>query len=173
MPDPRHVCDLHRSSRQRRILHPLSKARAWTCILMDAVQICFCWATTGTPDSSIFFTALLSHFHLLFVCCLFPSARGSFLRNRGFCLTHYSNLTMEKVTGATQGHWALEMWPIWIEIRCKIEMHPRFQGLGIFKNAKYLMNDFYTGCKLKQYFGYTELNTWLKLISLVCFYLFK
>jgi len=32
-----------------RILYPLNKARDWTCILVDASQIHFCWAMTGTP----------------------------------------------------------------------------------------------------------------------------
>ena len=43
------VCDLHHSSRQCRILNPLSKARDWTPILMGTGWVCYCWATTGTP----------------------------------------------------------------------------------------------------------------------------
>ena len=35
MQDPSHACDLHHSSRQRRILDPLSEARDWTHILKD------------------------------------------------------------------------------------------------------------------------------------------
>ena len=36
MPDPSLICDLHhRCSGQCRILNPLSKARDWTCLLMD------------------------------------------------------------------------------------------------------------------------------------------
>ena len=34
-PDLNCVCDLHHSSRQWRILNPLSEGRDWTCILMD------------------------------------------------------------------------------------------------------------------------------------------
>ena len=49
MPDPSHACDLHHSSRQHRIPNPLSEARDQTCILIDTIQICFCWAMTGTP----------------------------------------------------------------------------------------------------------------------------
>ena len=30
------ICDLHHSSRQRQILNPLSEARDWTPVLMDA-----------------------------------------------------------------------------------------------------------------------------------------
>ena len=41
-PDPRRVCDLHHSSRQHRILNPLSKARDRTCILMDASRVRDC-----------------------------------------------------------------------------------------------------------------------------------
>ena len=33
------ICDLHRSSRQRRILNPLSEARDQTRNLMDASQV--------------------------------------------------------------------------------------------------------------------------------------
>ena len=40
--DPSCVCDLHRSSWQHRILNPLSKARAQTCILMDSSQVHYC-----------------------------------------------------------------------------------------------------------------------------------
>ena len=46
--DPSCVCNLYHSSRQRRILNPLSGARDGTHILMDISQICYCWATTGT-----------------------------------------------------------------------------------------------------------------------------
>ena len=37
--DPSCVCDLHHSSRQRRILNPLSEAKGQTHILMDASQV--------------------------------------------------------------------------------------------------------------------------------------
>ena len=40
-PDPSHICDLHHSSWKRWILNPLSKARDWTCILMDSNQDCY------------------------------------------------------------------------------------------------------------------------------------
>ena len=39
-PDLSHICNLHHSSQQRRILNPLSEARDRTCILMDTSQIC-------------------------------------------------------------------------------------------------------------------------------------
>lgn len=38
--DPRHVCDLHHSSRQRWILN-LSRARDQIRILMDTTQVCY------------------------------------------------------------------------------------------------------------------------------------
>ena len=47
--DPSHVCDVHHSSWQHRILNPLSKARDWTCVFMDPSQILFHWAMTRTP----------------------------------------------------------------------------------------------------------------------------
>ena len=37
--DPNHVCDLHHSSQQRWILHPLSKAKDRTHILMDPRRV--------------------------------------------------------------------------------------------------------------------------------------
>ena len=39
--DPSHICDLHHSSWQHRILHPLIEARDQTCILTDASHIGF------------------------------------------------------------------------------------------------------------------------------------
>ena len=49
-PDPNCICNLHHSSRQRRILNPLTKARDRICVLMDTTtKICFRWATTGIP----------------------------------------------------------------------------------------------------------------------------
>ena len=48
--DPSPVCDLHHNSQQHQILiNPLSKARDRTRVLMDASQIRFRWAMTGTP----------------------------------------------------------------------------------------------------------------------------
>ena len=54
-PDPSHVWDLNRSSQQHWILNPLSEWRNRTCIFMDANQIRFHWATTGTPIFHILF----------------------------------------------------------------------------------------------------------------------
>ena len=49
--DLNRVWDLHHSSRQHRIPHPLSEARDRTHILMDASWIHFRWATRGTPTN--------------------------------------------------------------------------------------------------------------------------
>ena len=48
--DPSSFCDLHHSSWQHWTLNPLSKARDLTCNLMVPSQICFNWATMGTPQ---------------------------------------------------------------------------------------------------------------------------
>ena len=45
-------CNLHHSSWQCPILNPLSEARDWTCILVDARMVCYCWAMMGTPIHS-------------------------------------------------------------------------------------------------------------------------
>ena len=50
MQDPSRVCDLNHSSQQCRILKALSEARDQTFVLMDASQIRFHCATTGTPE---------------------------------------------------------------------------------------------------------------------------
>ena len=47
------VRNLHHSSQQCWSLTLLSKARDWTCILRDTSQICFRWATIGTPNPSL------------------------------------------------------------------------------------------------------------------------
>ena len=52
MPDRSPIFNLHHSSQQHQILNPLSEARDQTCILMDANQIRFHWATTGTPRAT-------------------------------------------------------------------------------------------------------------------------
>ena len=44
-----HVCNLHHSSWQCRILNPWITVRNQTFILMDTSWICFCCATMGTP----------------------------------------------------------------------------------------------------------------------------
>ena len=53
MPDPSHICDLHHSSWQYRILNPLSEARDRTRILVILSRICFSCTTTGTPTRTV------------------------------------------------------------------------------------------------------------------------
>ena len=48
-PDPSHVCSLHHSSRQRRMVNPLSEARDRTPNVMVPSRIHFHRATMGTP----------------------------------------------------------------------------------------------------------------------------
>ena len=58
--DPSHICNLHHSSQQCRILNPLSEARDQTNNLMVPSQICFHCAMTGTPVLFLI-TPLLSY----------------------------------------------------------------------------------------------------------------
>ena len=55
-PDLSHVCDLHRSSWQQRILDPLSETGNRTRNLMVPSQICFCCTTMGTPVLVLLYT---------------------------------------------------------------------------------------------------------------------
>ena len=48
MPDLSLVCDL--CSWHHRILNPLSKAREWTCVLLDTSRVRFCSTSVGTPS---------------------------------------------------------------------------------------------------------------------------
>ena len=47
-------CDLQQSSRQRRILNPLSRVRDRTLVLVDTSQVHFCCATTGIPQRTFY-----------------------------------------------------------------------------------------------------------------------
>ena len=47
--DPSCICNLNHSLWQCWIPNPLGEARNWTHILMDIIQVCYCWATTETP----------------------------------------------------------------------------------------------------------------------------
>ena len=51
-PDLSHICNLHHSSGQCRMLNPLSKARDRTCILMDTSQVRYGCTSMGTPQST-------------------------------------------------------------------------------------------------------------------------
>ena len=52
--DLTHVCDLRHSSQQCQILNPLSKARDWTCVLMDTMS--------GSQPTEPWWELLYSHF---------------------------------------------------------------------------------------------------------------
>ena len=66
--DLSHVCNLHQSSWQCRILNLMSGARGRTCILMDTSQIRYLWAKTGTPKNLYFDT----HWHRsAYLCQIF------------------------------------------------------------------------------------------------------
>ena len=52
------VCNLHHSPWKCRILNSLSNACDQICILMDASQIRFHWATMGTPKGKYFIMTL-------------------------------------------------------------------------------------------------------------------
>ena len=52
------ICDLHHSSQQCLIPDSLSKARGWTCILMDISGIHFCCAAGGIPFCFVLFCFL-------------------------------------------------------------------------------------------------------------------
>ena len=58
MRNPSHICDLHHSSWQCWIPHPLGEARNWTCILKDTSWICFHCPTTGTSHHNLLTSSL-------------------------------------------------------------------------------------------------------------------
>ena len=60
MPDPSHVCDLHHSSRQRRIPNPQSKDRDRTCILMDPTWVVIAEPPRKLEKWVLFFWVFLS-----------------------------------------------------------------------------------------------------------------
>ena len=75
--------------------YPLSKARDWTCILMDASEIRFHWATTGTPVI-LFFSPVNSVWNFL----IFPLCRNehSLCSFRELLYDHYFKYFIRKVT---------------------------------------------------------------------------
>ena len=87
------ICDLHSSSWQHQILNPVSKARDWICVLMDASQFCFPWARMETwwplIDLKIFLCILVCTPSLaimklevwLFFMCLFMFFLRDFIFN--------------------------------------------------------------------------------------------
>ena len=72
MTDLSSICDLHHSSPQRQIVNPLSKARDRTCVLMDASQIHFHWAMTGTSSHWFLKVHWTITWHFFFLVFLGP-----------------------------------------------------------------------------------------------------
>ena len=67
--DPSHLCDLHDSSQQCRILNPLNEATDGTWNLMVPSQICFLCATIGSPIY-LFFIQGYNQPHLSYIWIL-------------------------------------------------------------------------------------------------------
>ena len=106
-PDPSCLCDLHPSSRQRRILNPLSKARDRTCNVMAPSRSQFRCTTTGTPSLLSFISdvaiekldvsyALIPETVLLFLWCFLTSYNAAILSLLGPCLSSQSDVFMNK-----------------------------------------------------------------------------
>ena len=77
-----HVCYLHHSSWQHHVLNPLSEARDWTHVFMDASQARYCWATMGTLSFFFFFTFWLADPSLHIKCGLWPSEKAMWWGSR-------------------------------------------------------------------------------------------
>ena len=75
MPDPSCICNLYHNSQQCQILSPWSEAKGRICVVMDTNQICFPWATMGTPLSLFLYTIWGNVLISLFICScsVFPS----------------------------------------------------------------------------------------------------
>ena len=76
-PDLSRVCNLHHNSEQRWILHPLSKARDRTCVLMDTSRVHYCWAMTGAPilvNTGCFCVCACVHYNFLRILAGFVTA---------------------------------------------------------------------------------------------------
>ena len=89
--DGSHICNLHHSSWQYRTLNPLSEARDWTCVVVDASQIRFHWAMTETPN--FFFHVRENLFCFLSHCNVDLCSWMQFLTDMvGMCLLNADSL---------------------------------------------------------------------------------
>ena len=61
------------SSQQCQILNPRREARDQTCVLMITSQMCFWWATMGTPSSNILKPITINSFYYCYYCCCYCS----------------------------------------------------------------------------------------------------
>ena len=105
--DLSHVCDLHHSSWQCRILNPLSEARDQTLNLMVPRQIRFFCNTTGTPWQKYFCTTFF--FFPETLSCVSLSPFKFYTPDFYMKLTLYTKLLYQKWTDfrADWAHFAL------------------------------------------------------------------
>ena len=73
--DPSLIYDLHHNSPQHQILNPLSKARGWTCVLMDTSQLFLtpCPSPATTSSASLFQRNLFEE-SFVFTVSILPSS---------------------------------------------------------------------------------------------------
>ena len=65
MQNPSCICNLHHSSQQGPILNPLSKARDGIPNLLVPSQICFCCATTRTPQTAFLIEGAVAQWRVM------------------------------------------------------------------------------------------------------------
>ena len=81
--DPSCVCDINHCSWQHRILNLLSKAKDWTCILMDTIRVHYHWATIGPPKQNLYIlNKVTSIKNTIHVKSIFSSALRGYLNFR-------------------------------------------------------------------------------------------
>ena len=113
-PDLSCACDLHHSSWQHQILIPLSVARDQTQVLMDTSQICYCWATTGTPSSSTFALRNL------------PKRNGNTHSHKDMYVNVHNSKRLEIIQTSISCAWTLEYYSA--VKRNKLLMHAANKG---------------------------------------------
>ena len=121
--DPSRVCNLHHSSRQYRILNPLSKPRDRTCNLMVPSQIHFHCTTTGTQGPCILTQTVSSYSCSFSTAVLTP------------CFTHTEFLLFSLKCHLSQTSKSLHMqfspsrrWPFHISLPEQLLFTYRSQG---------------------------------------------
>ena len=126
MQDPRCICHLHHSSRQRWILNPLSEARDRTCNLVVPSRIRFCCATMGTP-------------HFLFLLCLHgwmsrqlpcPAQRAVSIRCSMLCRFHSPERIRPAGPSAPAARFSLVSEQVFSFVLC-VSLKHIFQGVPL------------------------------------------